>query len=89
MCMLKNLYCNIWVFFVMCTGVHVDIHIQCLLFVSDFIKTEISQRIFIELAGIEFHESPVFINLFHVYRQTNGWLDRMLVIYVDWGYRHS
>jgi len=42
MCMLKNLYCNIWVFFVMCTGVHVDIHIQCLLFVSDFIKTEIS-----------------------------------------------
>jgi hypothetical protein len=42
MCMLKYLYCDIWVSFVMCTGVHVDIQVQCLIFVSDFMKTEIS-----------------------------------------------
>jgi hypothetical protein len=74
---------------VMCTGVHVDIQVQCLLFVSNCIKTGIFWQIFIELASIKFHESPAFINLFHVYRQTNGWLDRTLVISVDWDYRHS
>lgn len=39
MCMLKYLYCDIYlVIFVMCTWVHVDIHVKCLLFVSDFTK---------------------------------------------------
>jgi hypothetical protein len=41
--MLKYLYCDIYlVIFVMSMGLHVDIQVQCLLFVSDFIKTEIS-----------------------------------------------
>jgi hypothetical protein len=44
---------------------------------------------FIELASIKFHESPALINLFRVYRQTNGWLDGTFIIYIGWGYRHS